>query len=91
MVLFGNASGPVTQFNPATLGPKGSLFLTRPTLLHYLADRESLERRTGEIFSWIAQGKLKLRIEHVFPLAEVVQAHNALEGRKTTGKIILVP
>ncbi len=91
MVLFGNASGPVTEFNPATLGPKGSLFLTRPTLLHYLADRESLEQRTGEIFAWIAQGKLKLRIEHIYPLGEVVQAHNALEGRKTTGKIILVP
>lgn len=91
MVLYGNASGPVTEFNPATLGPKGSLFLTRPTLFDYTADRESLEWRSGDVFNWIFEGKLNLRIEHFFPLAEVQEAHRALEGRKTTGKVILRP
>lgn len=91
MVLYGNASGPVTEFNPATLGPKGSLFLTRPTLFDYTADRESLEWRSGDVFKWIGEGKLKLRLEHFFALAEAREAHQALEGRKTTGKIILTP
>ena len=91
MVLFGNASGPVTEFNPATLGPKGSLFLTRPTLFDYLADRESLDWRSGDVFNWIEEGKLKLRLEHFFALADVQEAHRALEGRKTTGKLILTP
>lgn len=91
MVLYGNASGPVTEFNPATLGPKGSLFLTRPTLFDYTADRESLEWRSNDIFNWIAEGKLKLRIEHFFPLSDVQNAHRALEGRQTTGKVILSP
>ena len=91
MVLYGNASGPVTEFNPATLGPKGSLFLTRPTLFDYIAAREDLEWRTGDVFRWIGEGKLKLRLEHFFPLAEAQAAHEALEGRKTTGKVILTP
>ena len=91
MVLYGNASGPVTEFNPATLGPKGSLFLTRPTLFDYLADRETLEWRSGDVFNWIESGKLKLRLEHFYPLADVQEAHRALEGRKTTGKVILTP
>ena len=91
MVLYGNASGPVTEFNPATLGTRGSLFLTRPTLGNYISDRESLEKRTGDIFRWIKEGKLKLRVEHRFPLSEVQEAHLRLEGRKTTGKVILVP
>jgi NADPH2:quinone reductase len=91
MVLYGNASGPVTEFNPATLGPKGSLFLTRPTLFAYTADRESLEWRSGDVFKWIGDGSLKLRIEHFYPLEEVQEAHTALEGRKTTGKVILTP
>ena len=69
MVLYGNASGPVTEFNPATLGPKGSLFLTRPTLFAYTADRESLVWRSSDVFNWINEGKLKLRIEHFFPLS----------------------
>lgn len=90
-VLYGNASGPVTEFNPATLGPKGSLFLTRPTLFDYVADRESLEWRSGDVFKWIAEGNLKLRVEHFFPLSDVQDAHRALEGRKTTGKVILTP
>ncbi len=91
MVLYGNASGPVTEFNPATLGPKGSLFLTRPTLFDYVADRKSLEWRSDDVFNWIGKGKLKLRLEHFFPLSEVQEAHRSLEGRKTTGKIILTP
>ena len=91
MVLYGNASGPVTEFNPATLGPKGSLFLTRPTLFDYLASREDLEWRSGEVFTWIKDGTLKLRAEHFYPLAEAKSAHQALEGRQTTGKVILKP
>jgi len=91
MVLYGNASGPVTEFNPATLGPKGSLFLTRPTLFAYTADRQSLEWRTGDIFQWIDDSSLSLRLEHFFPLADVQDAHRALEGRQTTGKVILTP
>lgn len=91
MVLYGNASGPVTEFNPATLGPKGSLFLTRPTLFDYLATREDLEWRSGDVLKWIEQGKLKLRLEHLYPLAEAEQAHRDLEARKTTGKVLLTP
>ena len=91
MILYGNASGPVTEFNPATLGPKGSLFLTRPTLFDYTASRESLEWRSSDVFNWIADGKLSLRIEHLYPLVDVKQAHTDLEGRATTGKLILTP
>ena len=91
MVLYGNASGPVTEFNPATLGPKGSLFLTRPTLFDYTADRVSLEWRSGDVFDWIAKSELKLRIEHFYSLSDAQEAHQDLEARKTTGKIILTP
>ena len=91
MVLYGNASGPVTEFNPATLGPKGSLFLTRPTLFDYTADRASLEWRSGDVFDWIAKDELKLRIEHFYSLSDAQEAHRDLEARKTTGKIILTP
>lgn len=91
MVLFGNASGPVTEFNPATLAQKGALFLTRPTLFPYIADRASLEKRSKDLFGWIQEKKLKLRIEHLFPLSDVKEAHDSLEGRKTTGKVLLIP
>ena len=91
MVLYGNASGPVTEFNPATLGPKGSLFLTRPTLFDYTADRASLEWRSGDVFDWIAKDELKLRIEHFYSLSDAQEALRDLEARKTTGKIILTP
>ena len=91
MVLYGNAGGPVTEFNPATLGSKGSLFLTRPTVFDYMATREDLDRRSGDVFKWIADGSLKLRLEHFYPLSEAVAAHQALEGRRTTGKVILTP
>lgn len=91
MVLYGNSSGAVTEFNPSSLAPKGSLFLTRPSLFDYISDRKDLEWRSKELFNWIAQGKLKLRIEHSYPLQEAREAHAALEGRTTTGKIVLNP
>ena len=91
MVLYGNASGPVTEFNPATLAPKGSLFLTRPVLFDYTATRADLQRRSDDVFGWIKDGSLKLRLEHFYPLAEARAAHEDLEGRRTTGKVILTP
>lgn len=91
MVLFGNASGPVTEFNPATLGAKGSLYLTRPTLFDYTAERADLEWRAGEFLAWVRDGAVKLRMEHSYPLSEAQEAHRALEGRKTTGKVLLIP
>jgi NADPH2:quinone reductase len=91
MVLFGGASGAVLPFDPIALSQKGSLFLTRPTLGHYTATREELEQRASDVFNWIASGKLKLRIGHTYKLSEVAQAHRDLEGRKTTGKLLLIP
>jgi NADPH2:quinone reductase len=91
MVLFGGSSGAVPPFDPVLLSQKGSLYLTRPTLVNYIATREELVARSGAVFSMIATGKLKLRIEHTYPLAEVERAHRDLEGRKTTGKLLLVP
>jgi NADPH:quinone reductase len=90
MALFGGSSGPVPPIDPIILSQKGSLFLTRPTLGHYTVTREELEKRSGNVFAMIAAGQLKLRIAHTYPLAEVQQAHRDLEGRKTTGKILLV-
>ena len=91
MALFGGSSGAVPPFDPIQLSTKGSLFLTRPTLGHYTITREELVARSGAVFSMIAAGKLKLRIEHTYPLAEVQRAHGELEGRKTTGKLLLIP
>lgn len=91
MVLYGQASGPVPPFDAAILNAKGSLFLTRPSLFHYIMDRASLEQRAGDVLGWIASGKLKLRMEFTFPLAEAAEAHRSLEGRKTTGKVLLIP
>ncbi len=91
MVLFGGASGPVSSFDPIKLSQKGSLFLTRPSLTHYLLSREELEQRAGDIFQMISAGKLKLRIEHVYKLEDAQQAHRDLESRKTTGKLLLIP
>jgi len=91
LVLFGQSSGPVSAFDPAKLAGKGSLFLTRPSLAHYTLDRGELLQRANELFDWIASGKLKLRIEKTFSLGDAAQAHRELEGRKTTGKVILVP
>ncbi|HEY2913224.1 MAG TPA: quinone oxidoreductase [Candidatus Angelobacter sp.] len=90
MVLFGGASGAVPPFDPIALSQKGSLFLTRPSLFHYIATRQELEQRSSDIFNMIMAGKLKLRIGHVYKLEDVQQAHRDLEGRKTTGKILLV-
>ena len=91
MVLFGGSSGPVAPFDPIILTQKGSLFLTRPSLGNYIATGEELMSRSNAVFGMIAAGKLKLRIEHTYPLAEVQRAHRELEGRKTTGKLLLIP
>jgi NADPH2:quinone reductase len=91
MVLYGAASGPVAPLDPQVLNNKGSLYLTRPSLFHYIATRDDLMRRAGEVLGWIQKGELKLRIGATFPLAEAAQAHRDLEGRRTTGKVLLIP
>jgi NADPH:quinone reductase len=91
LVLFGGSSGAVPPFDPIKLAQKGSLFLTRPSLMHYVLTRDELEHRAGDVLGWIAAGKLKLRIAHKYKLEEGQQAHKDLEGRKTTGKILLIP
>src|SRR5215468_6397621 len=90
MVLFGQSSGPVAPFDPARLAARGSLFLTRPSLAHYSLDRAELLQRASDIFNWAAAGTLKVRIDKSFPMAEATEAHRQLEGRKTTGKVILL-
>jgi NADPH2:quinone reductase len=91
LVLFGQSSGPVPPFNLGTLATKGSLFVTRPTLIHYTATREELLERAGDLFKWIAAGELKVKIDRVLPLTEAAEAHRLLESRKTTGKLVLIP
>jgi NADPH2:quinone reductase len=91
MVFYGNSSGPAPPIDPLTLTQKGSLFLTRPTLFHYIADRASLETRAAEVLGRVGSGRLKVRIGRTFPLAETSDAHRALEGRETTGKVLLLP
>ena len=91
MVLYGQSSGPVGPFDPQVLSQKGSLFLTRPTLAHYIATRAELLARAGEVLGWIKSGKLTVRIERELPLAQAAEAHRLLEGRKTTGKVLLTP
>ncbi len=91
MVLFGGSSGAVPPFDLIALSQKGSLYVTRPTLANYIASREELLERAGAVFGMIASGKLHLRIEHTYPLAEAQRAHRDLEGRKTTGKVLLIP
>lgn len=91
LALFGQSSGPVPSIDPAKLAGKGSLFLTRPTLPHYILNRAELLKRASELFHWTASGELKLRIDRVFPLSEAAEAHRLLESRKTTGKLVLVP
>jgi NADPH:quinone reductase len=91
LVLFGGSSGAVPPFDLIKLSQKGSLFITRPTLAHYIATRQELEQRANDVLGWIASGKLKLRIEHTYPLSDAAQAHRDLEGRKTTGKLLLLP
>jgi NADPH:quinone reductase len=89
MVLFGQSSGPVPPFDPNILNGKGSLYLTRPSLGHYVFTRDELLWRAGDVLSWIDSGRLKLRIDRVLPLAEAAEAHRLLESRKTTGKLVL--
>src|SRR6267378_5194529 len=91
MILFGAASGPVPPLDLQVINVRGSLFLQRPSLNHHIGSREELVQRAGEVLGWIKDGKVKLRIEHQFPLAQAAEAHRALEGRKTTGKILLIP
>ncbi len=91
MVLFGGSSGAVPPFDLIVLSQKGSLYITRPTLFAYIATREELVARSSAVFGMIAAGKLKLKIDHIYPLAEAQRAHRELEGRKTTGKLLLIP
>lgn len=91
MVLFGQASGPVPPFDPSILNAKGSIYLTRPSLFHYVAEREELVARAGDVLGWVGEGRLKLRIGLELPLGEAAAAHRALEGRTTTGKVLLLP
>jgi NADPH2:quinone reductase len=91
MALYGQSSGPIGPFDPQTLNAKGSLFLTRPSLNHHIINRAELLQRSGELLGWIRDGKLKLRTEYEFPLKDAAEAHRALEGRKTTGKVLLIP
>jgi NADPH2:quinone reductase len=91
LVLYGQSSGPVAPVDPQILNSKGSLFLTRPSLVHYVATREELLSRAGDLFRWIEEGKLRVRVDRTYPLADAAAAHRALEGRETTGKVLLVP
>jgi NADPH2:quinone reductase len=91
MALYGQSSGPVGPFDLQVLNAKGSLFVTRPSLNHHIATREELVQRAGEVLGWIREGKLRLRTELEFPLKDVAEAHRALEDRKTTGKVLLIP
>jgi NADPH:quinone reductase len=90
MVSFGNASGPVADFAPLLLSQKGSLYLTRPSLANYSSTADELDWRANDVLNWIGQGKLKLHIHKVYPLAEAAEAHRDLESRKTTGKLLLL-
>jgi NADPH:quinone reductase len=91
MVLYGQSSGPVAPLDPQVLNQKGSLFLTRPTINHYLLTRAELLQRSGDLFDWIADGSLSVRIGREFPLDRAADAHAELEGRRTTGKVLLIP
>ena len=91
LALFGQSSGVVPPFDPLLLSRKGSLFLTRPTLGHYIATRDELVWRAGEVLGWVEQGALSVRVDREVPLAQAAEAHRALEERRTTGKVLLVP
>jgi NADPH2:quinone reductase len=91
LALFGQSSGSVPPFDPAMLNAKGSLFLTRPSLGHYLLTREELLWRAGDVLNWTASGKLTPRVERAYPLADAAAAHRDLEARRTTGKLLLIP
>ena len=91
LVLFGQSSGVVPAVDPQVLSQKGSLFFTRPTLVHYIASRAELQRRAQDLFDWIGSSALRLRMEFEFPLKDAARAHQALTGRQTTGKVLLIP
>ncbi len=91
MVTYGNASGPVDPVSPLRLMRGGSLYLTRPTLFDYIATEEAFRRRCSDLFSWMAAGELEVRVGHRIPLADAAEAHRLLEGRMTTGKVLLIP
>jgi NADPH2:quinone reductase len=91
MVLFGQSSGPAGPLDPQILNQKGSIFLTRPSLFHYIVSREELLARAGDVLAWVKDGSLPLRIDRTFPLAEAAAAHRALEARETSGKVLLLP
>jgi NADPH2:quinone reductase len=91
LVLFGAASGPVPPVDPQRLNRAGSVYLTRPTLHHYVATREELTARAAAVFAAVADGSLQVRIGHRYPLEQAARAHDDLEGRRTTGKVLLVP
>jgi NADPH2:quinone reductase len=91
MVTFGNASGPVDPISPLELSANGSLFLTRPTLFHHVTTRAEIQRRADDLFGWIADGSLEVRIGARYPLRDAAEAHRALQGRATTGKVLLEP
>ena len=91
MVLYGQSSGPVDRFDPQLLNQKGSLFLTRPSVAHYVATRDELLGRSQELLGWVRDGSLRVRIDRQFPLAAAAEAHAELEGRRTTGKVLLTP
>jgi len=90
MVLYGGASGAVPPLDLMTLSLKGSLYVTRPTLTHYIATHDELVARARSIFSMITSGMLTVRVNHTYPFKDVVTAHRELEGRKTTGKLLLL-
>jgi NADPH:quinone reductase len=91
MALFGQSSGPAGPLDPQILNQKGSIFLTRPSLFHYVASREELLARAGDVLAWVKDGSLPLRLDRTFPLAEAAAAHRALEARETSGKVLLLP
>ena len=91
MVLYGQSSGAVEPIDPQILNRYGSLFLTRPSLGHYMLSREELLERAADLFAWLAEGRLEVRIDRSFPLAEAAEAHRYLEGRQTKGKVLLIP
>jgi NADPH2:quinone reductase len=91
LVLFGQSSGAVEPLDPQILSQKGSLYLTRPTLFHYIADPAERARRAADLFGWIAAGQLDVRIDRTWPLADAAEAHRYIEAGKTTGKVLLLP
>ncbi|MGV9304383.1 quinone oxidoreductase family protein [Nonomuraea sp. NPDC003727] len=91
MVLYGGASGPVPPMDPQALNRNGSLYLTRPSLVHFIAERDELLWRAADLFGWLAAGELRINVSERYPLAEAARAHEDLQARRTTGKLLLIP